>query len=98
MHTRPPVPNFATTTFATVCPATKFTFDASGRGAPHGNTVTYPDPTGFVTVTFTATATASPGTPPTPPTCNSNTRSEARRVGTEPRPRWTPRHGITNGV
>src|SRR5438105_2931925 len=67
MHTCPPEPNMTTTTFTTDCPATSVRFDASGRGAPHGNTVTYPDPTGFVTVTFTATAAASPRISPTPP-------------------------------
>src|SRR6478735_8478929 len=47
------------TALATVWPATKFRFEASGR-VPQGNTVTYPPPVvGFspsVTVTFSDTA------------------------------------------
>jgi hypothetical protein len=35
--------------------------DATGRGAPQGNTVTYPTAAGFVTVKFSAAATALAG-------------------------------------
>ena len=47
-HTSPAADNGAITAFGTVCPATKFKFDAFGR-VPHGNTVTKPAPDGPTT-------------------------------------------------
>src|SRR4051794_28477534 len=72
-HTFPSVPILEITKFATVAPATKFTFDAVGCGDPHGNTVTYPAAPGSVTVTFNTAADASNGVPARPATVNSNT-------------------------
>ena len=37
-----PSPSEATTPFATTDPAVKLTFDASGRGEPHGHTIPGP--------------------------------------------------------
>ena len=70
-HTFPPAPIFTITLFGTFAPAVKFRFDANGRGSPHGHTVTNPDPSGSVTVTFNTAAAASAGTPARPVTCNS---------------------------
>jgi hypothetical protein len=61
----PAVPTFTFTAFGITAPATKFRFDAVGRLSPFGNTVTYPPAVGCTAVTFSATAAASTGTPPT---------------------------------
>ena len=58
--------------FGTVWPATKFRFDANGKLAPAGHTVTNPGAPGSVTVTFNTTAQphppAHPHDPSPPPT------------------------------
>ncbi len=84
-QTDPSAPTRAITALATVPPAGAFTFDASGRSAPHGHTVTKPASAGSVTVTFNATATASAGTPCRPATGNRSTSpARIRADGDEP--------------
>ena len=61
MHTAPSGPIGATTPLATTDPATKLTFDATGCGVPHGQTVMYPAPDGWTAVTLIATAVAPAG-------------------------------------
>src|SRR5262245_37176349 len=56
---------------ATVWPATTLTFDAVGWAAPAGHTVRYVAAVGSVTVTFSATATASAGMSAWPATCSA---------------------------
>src|SRR5215218_10168710 len=57
MHTVPSPGATPTTAASAVSwPATKFTFDAVGRGWSHGYTVRYPGRSGSVAVTFRATA------------------------------------------
>ncbi len=69
MLTWPPEPTPTTTRLATVWPAVKFRFEASGAGAPVGKTVRKPGALGFVTVTFMTTAeTPVEGTPMRPVT------------------------------
>ena len=58
----PSGPIGATTPFATVAPAAKLTFDASGCGVPHGHTVAKPAARASTIVTLSATAVASAGT------------------------------------
>src|SRR5258706_63997 len=70
MQTRPWASRRTLTRFGTVCPATKFRFDAFGNDASHGYTVANPAPPGWVTVTFATTAVAPDGTPPRPVTCS----------------------------
>src|SRR5438445_24577 len=68
----PPPPTLTNVRIGDVCPATKIKFDAVGRGAPLGETVTKPDAEGSVTVTFNTTApTPDAGTPPRPTTLTS---------------------------
>ena len=86
MQTFPSVPSLAITAFGIVCPATKLRFDVVGRAAPQGYTLAKPVARASVTVTFRATAPASPGTPARPPTCNSIVPSAA----TNPWPRPWP--------
>ena len=51
----------------------RVSFDVAGADSPHGHTVTYPDDTASVAVTFNTTApTPEPGTPPRPNTDTSN--------------------------
>ncbi len=85
-HTRPDSPTRDTTAFGTVCPATKFRFDATGRGCPHWNTVANPGPAGGVTVTFSTTVAASPGTPNRPATGTASTRPAPSAPGRTPDP------------
>ena len=49
--------------------AAKFKFDATGRAAPHGNTVTNPASPASSAVTFSTAVVAPAGTPPAPVTC-----------------------------
>src|SRR5436190_300284 len=73
MHTLPATPTATVTEFATVSPATKFTYIASATCRQHGYTVTNAVPSGRSAVTFNTTAVASNGTPPRPDTTNSRT-------------------------
>src|SRR5690554_638104 len=59
----PPAPTFTVTWLGTTCPLSKFTLEAVGRGSPFGWTVRYPGEPGRTTVTLSATAAASAGTP-----------------------------------
>jgi hypothetical protein len=52
---------------ATTAPAVKLRFDASGRGASHGQTVMYPPADGVTAVTFRATAATPDGMTATVP-------------------------------
>src|SRR4051812_32111250 len=61
----------ASAMLATVAPAVKFTFEASGRVSPQGNTVTKPAACGCVTVTFRKAARAPGPTPPRPATSSA---------------------------
>jgi len=49
-----------------------------GIGEPHGKTVMKPLPAALSTATFSATATASAGTPARPVTCSSVTEPAVR--------------------
>src|SRR5688500_17876160 len=68
MSIAPPLPRRASTEFARVSPARQLTFDAVGRFSPVGNTVRWPSARVSVTVTVSAAAEASAGTPHRPAT------------------------------
>jgi hypothetical protein len=59
-----PVPSATVTRLGVVCPAARLRFDAVGRGAPSGHTVTNVDAVGAVPVRFSTTAVASAGIEP----------------------------------
>ena len=82
----PLTPILAIAPLGIVEPATKLRVDAVGRGLPHGNTVTYPAPWASVTVTFSAAAAASAGTPALPVTCISVTEPAAANPAPSPPP------------
>ena len=85
--TLPLAPTGTTTRFGTVCPATKFRFDAAGRVAPSAKAVTNPDPAGAATVTFSTTAaTPEAGTPPWPSTGRCSVAFAATRPTAAPIP------------
>src|SRR5690349_4977521 len=73
MVTLPPAPTFAVTAFGIVCPATQFRLDTNGLGCgcPEGQMLRNEAADVFVTVTFSTTASALAGTPPTPATVTS---------------------------
>ncbi|HQZ34874.1 MAG TPA: hypothetical protein PK020_10640 [Ilumatobacteraceae bacterium] len=99
IDTFPSTPTFATTRFATVSPAPKFTFDAPGRTDPAGNTVAQPATDGPVTVTFNTTAsTPDNGTPPTPTTDTSNVDAPDNPAPTGNDPRVSTNRDGSNGV
>ena len=63
-HTLPSGPIRVSTLLATVWPAAKLRFDASGRGEPHGFTVTKPAVADPVAVMFNTASDDSIGVPP----------------------------------
>ena len=72
--TRPLVPTLTITRFPTERPGVTFRFEARGRGAPLGLTVTYVGALAEVAVTLSTTAeTPSSGMPPRPVTWRSST-------------------------
>src|SRR5581483_11412442 len=69
--TPPFVPSLTVTRLAIVSAGPKFKLDAVGVTWPAGEIVNHPDELGPVTATFITTASASAGTPETPPTCRT---------------------------
>src|SRR6478609_9120764 len=78
MQTLPSLPIPVTTAFGLGVEALKLTLDATGRGVPHGQTVTYPTPVASVAVRFSTTPVASAGTPPRPATSSSSVEPAVR--------------------
>ena len=86
--TSPSTPTGAITRFGTVCPGTKFRFEAVGRDVLSPYTVTYPGLVAAVTVTFNTTADTAPvpGTPPRPATCRCTVPPAATATRPAPSP------------
>src|SRR5437868_3998803 len=73
MQTLPAAPTATVTEFATVCPATKFRFDANGNEPRSEESRVEKEPSGRSAVTLNTNTIASNGTPPRPDTTNSRT-------------------------